>query len=863
LKKLLQRTPQITYRGKQLAQIAFPLGGIGTGTVSLGGWGQLRDFEIMNRPARGFVPPHSFFTLKIERKDSQPLIKVLQGPFCGNWVGDGMGAPDRTGEGLPHFSNVSFRGEYPFAYVRLTDPSVPVSVVLEAFNPFIPLNDKDSSIPVAIFIYRFCNKLARKLKGMVYGNLTNIIGPPEKEGRINIAQHDEQSAGILFTTSKFELTSPRYGTMALATLDRSALIWQSWKDESRAKFWDVISSSNPFPPENGDVPTGTVGIPLELEPGETKTAVFLIAWHFPNFEQYWRKKKEKDGTVRTEVWKNYYAQLWNDAWDVVRYVSANFNRLYHETRQFHNVLFSSSLPVDILDAISSQLSVLRSCTCLRLPDGQFYGFEGCNPNSGCCEGSCTHVWNYAQALAYLFPSLQRSMLEGHFTNSMSKDGYIQFRMPLPYGTKANAGFVPAADGQMGLVIQTYREWLISGDKRWLKRIWPSVKKALSFAWKYWDADRDGIMEGIQHNTYDIEFWGPNTMIGSLYLCALRSAEEIARIVGDKKFSKICRKLFRSGARWTDKYLWNGEYYRQKVASKGAELWPAKYQKIYLDRGKDDRFPDWPRWQYGEGCLSDQLIGQWYATMLGLGYIYDRKHVRRALQSIFRYNWRQNLADHINPQRVYAVDDEAGLLVATWPHGGRPGYPSLYCDEVWSGIEYQVASHLIYEGFLKEGLTIVKAARERYRGDRRNPWDEIECGFHYARSLSSYALLLAFSGFRYSAEEQTIGFDPRAFQNNFRVFFCVENGWGMYSQELTPHRAVITMNVYYGTLSLRRLLLPMLTKQSYLHVRLADEKLHASIGPYRGALAVTFGKTVVLKSCLPLKIVISEKLYEID
>jgi hypothetical protein len=152
-----------------------------------------------------------------------------------------------------------------------------------------------------------------------------------------------------------------------------------------------------------------------------------------------------------------------------------------------------------------------------------------------------------------------------------------------------------------------------------------------------------------------------------------------------------------------------------------------------------------------------------------------------------------------------MNEEAGLIIATWPHGERPGYAFWYCDEVWCGIEYQVASHLIYEGFVEQGLAIVKGVRDRHTGERRNPWDEFECGHHYARSMASYALLLALSGFSYSAPERRIGFAPRVNQNNFRVFFSVGSGWGWYGQKLSPNEAQVTMKIEHGRLELSKLI----------------------------------------------------------
>jgi hypothetical protein len=293
---------------------------------------------------------------------------------------------------------------------------------------------------------------------------------------------------------------------------------------------------------------------------------------------------------------------------------------------------------------------------------------------------------------------------------------------------------------------------------------------------------------------------------------------MARAVGDEASARGYRELFERGSRWTDAHLWNGDYYEQKVNPRAHEVWPQDLRRMAEARGRDDRRRSWPRWQFGRGCLSDQLLGQWLAGTLGLGYLYDRRHVRRALASIFRYNWKPALWEHATTQRVYAADGEAGLLLATWPRGGRPGDPFLYFDEVWCGIEYQVAGHLIAEGFVEEGLAVVKGLRERYRGDRRNPWDEIECGHHYARSLASYALLLTLAGFHYHGPRARLTLRPALAGGEYRTFFSVGSGWGRVSLRPGAHRVpalragarqvTLRLQVDMGQLALRELAFPM-------------------------------------------------------
>ncbi|MBN1936796.1 MAG: hypothetical protein JW934_19200 [Anaerolineae bacterium] len=859
------------YNGRKLSQIAFPLGGIGTGSVSLSGTGALIDWEIFNRPNIGSAMPYSFFTLWAQAEGEAPVCKVVQGPpqppFSGGgpgtYRGFGFGVGRDNGAGLPHFRECTFHGEYPLAWIDLDDPTVPIRVTLEAFNPFIPLNADDSGLPAAIFHFKLSNPGSKPVQVALAANLYNAVGYAGEGsfdaspvgGSVNIYRDGGGARGLFFHSEKHPTDDPKYGTMALITwwpnVDHQTCWFRGAWFDALHKFWDEFSTSgaladrvyddsapdgSPSPDGAGDV--GSIVLKATVEPGETVTLPLSICWHFPNFVKYWGQMPlGMDGKeLPRPVWKNYYAIQFADAWAVAEYVAQHAARLYTDTKLFHDTLFSSTLPPYVLDAASSQMSTLKTTTCLRLPDGTFYGFEGCHTTSGCCEGSCTHVWNYAQAAAFLFPALERSMRSADYTYNLDQDGHMGFRIQLPLGTPS-WGFHAAADGQMGGLLKVYRDWKLCGDDEWLKSIWPQVKKSLAYAWAAWDLDRDGVMEGVQHNTYDIEFWGPNTLMGSFYLGALRAAEAMARHLGEAALADDYRALYERGRAKMDAELFNGEFYVQQVNPEAYKTSP-----LALDKSMGGQVPDQPKYQYGEGCLSDQLLGQWLATLAGLEHLFEGDHVRQALQSIFRYNWRSDFWDHANPQRIYALNDERGLLLCTWPRGGRPELPFVYSDEVWCGIEYQVASHLIYEGFVDEGLSIVKGVRERHDGERRNPWNEFECGSHYARSMASWGLITALSGFEFDAGQGHIGFSPRLNADDFRCFWSLDGGWGSFAQQRDGQGWTVTLSVTYGELRLKTLRLGSVEFTSAPRVVLNDQTVSATWD----------GKTLVLSHLVTIQ-----------
>ena len=847
---LLDLGPLPTYDGYHATQVAFPLGGIGTGCVSLTARGALVDWEIFNRPNKGTILPYSFFTIWARAQGQEPVTRVVQGPPSppftgqggGGYQGYGFGVTREDGSGLPHMWSSEFRGEFPFAWVEFEDPALPVQVSLEAYSPFIPMNADESGLPIAVLYYTVANISDKPVDVSLVGSLFNPVGyrgsgpfiGEHLGGNVNEYFDDGLVRGLRMGSDKYPADSPRYGTMALSTpwsdvFHQAASLRAGWFDAMH-DFWDHFSADGTlpereYPPSaDGSSDVGSLGLRAHLEPGDSTILPFFISWHFPNFVKYWGSGGDSCccGHDCRPVWRNYYASQWTDAADAAHYYADHEDRLYGQTKLFHDSLFASTLPPYVLDAVSSQASILHSPTVLRLPDGTFYGFEGCHSDAGCCEGSCTHVWNYAQTVAFLFPALERSFREADYTYNLDDSGHMGFRLQLPLGSPPSQ-FHAAADGQLGGLLKLYRDWRLCGDDVWLRKWWPQAKRALEYAWTQWDSDRDGVIDGIQHNTYDIEFSGPNSMIGSFYLGALRAAEEMARHLGEAESADEYRELYERGRARLDGELFNGEWYVQR--------------------------PNWeltPKYQYGEGCLADQVIGQWLATLAGLGPILDQEHVRTTLQSIFAHNWRAELWEHANAQRIYALNDEKGLLACTWPHGSRPAIPFPYSDEVWCGMEYQVASHLIYEGFVEEGLAIVRGTRERHEGTRRNPWNEFECGSHYARSLASWGVLTALSGFEFDLPHRTLGFTPRITPDDWLSFWSVDGAWGTYAQEIEDGRGTASLRLDYGSLKLDCLVLGSVAQAAPVDVKVAGKPVAAEASMVDGRMVVCLKEGVELQ-----------------
>ena len=774
------------YDARHLTRVALPVGGIGTGTVSLGGRGDLRDWEITNRPAKGFVPQGTgrgcfpSIVLRADDGDGSPITRLLEGPIE-DWQFEGSSGCEVPNHGLPRFRECSFDAGYPFGRVNLADPDVPVNATIEAFNPFVPADADRSGLPVAILRVGVENRTDRELDVSVCMSVPNFIGLTGGERRnTNTYRGGASFAGIDMQPGGVDESSESWGTMALATLDpRGVTHRTAWKSSgwgaSLLDFWDELDRTGDLtdrPSDGVPAPMASLCARRPVPARASTTVVFVLTWHFPN-RTTWTPRPDAsaccgDGSCSTpDVIGNYYCTRFADAWSVAEHVAGNLESLETDTLEFVNAFLSSDLPEAVKEGALFNLSTLRSQTVFRTPDGRMYGWEGCNDESGCCHGSCTHVWNYETATPFLFGALARTMREVEFVHATDDDGRMSFRVNLPIERGVEFGKA-AADGQLGSIMKRYREWQLSGDTDALRAVWPRVRAAMSFCWIEggWDADRDGVMEGCQHNTMDVEYYGPNPQMQGWYLGALRASEEMARHLDDEPFAATCRELFENGSRWMDENLFNGEYYIHEVRPLREEE-IADGLRVGMTSGADE-----PENQLADGCLVDQLVGQYMAHVTGLGYLHDPEKIRTTQQSILKYNRRQGLHDHFNCMRSYALADETALLMAAYP-ATRPANPFPYFTEVMTGFEWTAAVGMVYEGLVDEGLACMEAIRARYDGRRRNPYDEAECGHHYARAMASWSAVLALTGFHYSAVSKTMSFTAA----DGTYFWATGDSWG--------------------------------------------------------------------------------------
>jgi uncharacterized protein (DUF608 family) len=768
------------YSGERLSRVAFPMGGMGAGMICLEGSGALSHFSLRNRP-EVFNEPVSFAALCV--KGAPNVACVLEGPVPG-WKkfgapGDGTGASGAS-FGLPRFRAATFTPRFPFATVALQDPNVPLTVEILGWSPFEPGDPDNASLPVVGLEYRFTNRTRQAHEAVFSWSARNFMVLDKNTGAVKPAPGGFTLWGGASVDKPWE-----EGAFSAMVDDPAVRVDHAW---FRGGWWDPLTmawkevaegNAAARPPVTGGAPSpgGTLFVPFNLAPGESKTIVLRLAWHVgqTNLRIGHDPQPTSGEPAVPGFYQPWYAARFAGIDDIAGYWRDHYQQLRENTVRFSDCFHDSTLPPEVLEAVAANLSILKSPTVLRQTDGRLWGWEGCDDNAGCCHGSCTHVWNYAQALPHLFPSLERTLRETEFNVSQDERGHQQFRTSLPIRPVVH-DFHAASDGQLGGIMKVFREWRISGDADWLQGLWPKVRASLNYCIKTWDPGHQGCLEEPHHNTYDIEFWGPDPMCTSFYLGALQAATLMGRALGDDVSDYTA--LLEKGTLRMSTELFDGDHFVQRVE------WKNLRAKGTL-AAQGSRSPEaaalvekeGPNYQYGSGSLADGVLGTWLAQVCGVGQVAEPKQIASHLRAVHRHNLKYDLTAHANPQRPsYACGTEGGLLLCTWPKGGKPSLPFVYSDEVWTGIEYQAASHLMMTGMVKEGLDIVRTARCRYDGRTRNPFDEYECGHWYARAMSSYALLQGLSGARYDAVDRVLHLEPSV-KGDFRSFLSTATGYG--------------------------------------------------------------------------------------
>jgi uncharacterized protein (DUF608 family) len=567
---------------------------------------------------------------------------------------------------------------------------------------------------------------------------------------------------------------------------------------------------------------GGVTQSLILAPGARGTAEFVIAWHFANLTSL----------ARGSETGCYYGRRFEHAAAVAEHIAANRKPLAEMTMRWRDTWYDSTLPYWFLDRTFIPLGCLASTTCFRFGDGRFYTFEGVRS----CLGHPNHVWHYAQGHARIFPELEQDVLERVWYGfAFHADGSMAYR--------GEHGGESAIDGHCGVILAVLRAHQTLPDGAMLARLWPMVRKSIEYA-NTRDRDADGLLDQPMLTTLDEPWHGQIPWLTSLYLAALKAGEQMAMEMGDTTFARDCRERAAMGRAAMDVKLFNGEWFVQLPD-------PAHPNKLGAY----------------ETCHIDQVLGQGWAWQLGLGRVLNEATTRAALRSIWKYNFARNLDaydEQADPKgRPYHAVGEGGLVMTANALGRRVPFGiyspfACYLSETMNGFEYQAAAHMIAEGMVKEGLAVLRAVDERYDGNRRNPFNEVECGDHYARSMASYGALIAISGFEYHGPKGHIGFAPRLTPENFKAPFTTAEGWGTYQQQSETANFKSKISLGFGKLRVKSIALTLTKamKPASVRVLVRGEAVDSTLLLKNGRASITLASDAVIQAGEALEVVIS-------
>ena len=785
------------YKGNKTKNISFPLGGIGTGCIGLSGNGELIDWEIFNRPNKGTRNGYSHFAIKASH-DGKVITKVLHGDTNENYIGEkengwfcGLGFGVRTNSmaGFPHFREVSFDGTFPIARLTFQDEDFPGTVRLCAFNPFIPNDEDNSSLPCAIFKWEIENKSNEEIE---YSIAFTVQNP--SSASINKKFTQGKYSGVILKNGEKSKHDIDYCDLTVMTNCEEVSVQENWYrggwQDGITAYWKNLCQCDRMPErvyeQAGKYDHATVTASVKIDGGQKREIPFVLSWNCPNNYCYWDDYKDENGDYVT--WKNYYATKFEDSQQSARYTFNSLDMLYEATNLYAKALQDMPLPSYVIDAISANLSVLKTPVTLRLEDGSLWGWEGLHQSKGSCEGSCQHVWNYAYAVPYLFPRLERTLRENTMKYATNEHGGTAFRVQLPLGREPK-WWRSCVDGQMGEVIKCYREWKVSGDEAWLSKHSENIFKMLEFAWSEenpdaWDRDMDGILEGRQHHTLDMELFGPSSWLQGFYLLALDCASQMALALCQNERAKKYQDVYEKGKKWVNENLFNGKYFYHKVNLKDKSIIDAypDTQSYWNDEAGEIKY------QVANGSIIDQMLADWHAALIGCKPVFEPQKESLALDYLFEHNFKTSMREVTNMWRNFSLNDEGGVLICTYPdEKSTPVMPIPYCEETMTGFEYALAGLMVARCRYNEAEAIVKAIRDRYDGEKRNPWNEIECGSNYARSMASYALLNLYSGFECDLPNSFIGFYAKRFGKY--PWSCADT-WG--TVDVSTEKCVITV-----------------------------------------------------------------------
>lgn len=684
------------YTAKDRMKSGLPLGGIGAGKIEL-------------------LPNGLFNAATFQNNWSAPLMGSngypgILGFHLGLFTEYGIDSKKKAFllqtvplHGIPHVGGIRYGGTFPKVELIYGEPDLPVEAALEAFSPWIPSDMKNSSLPCVLFTLKVKNKKPFPVRAGFLFIGRNLCGE-WCVGRRNRVYDEPGALHLEFSNEDPSPQDPRQGTF------RVTFKKEGW-ETSFLESWNAVTKNFSFKSEDiwlpawdrfkegGVLPNtkrgwvvlgenqelcGALAAVREIAPGDEKQLSFSFSWYFPRHPVGHR-----------------YQKWFKGAGDVARYALAHKEPLERKVNRFQKAVFSLPFPKWFCSALLTNLAPFFSSTWYGR-DGSFAFYEA--PVVCPLMGTLDVGFYGSIPLSYFFPELEISQIM-QFARAQREDGYIPHdlgknRIDLP---SDGTTFYQWKDLNPKFILMAYRDFLWSGNRKFLQAIYPHAKKALGWSLSK-DHDGNGLPdhEGADQ-TFDLwEFHGVNAYTSSLFLAALLACERMATRMKDAAFAKECRLHFKKGSTSFEKELWNGRY-------------------------------------FGDFCALSQLNGQWYASLLGLGYIADRRKIQRALSVVLARNSRHSDFGMVNS--VHA--------------DGRLDRSNDHSRNVWSGMNYAFISLCAVEGFPLNNL--LKQAEKIWDNVtllQKSPWNQPDTidsktghfvfGDSYYRNMAIWAIPIAFA-----------------------------------------------------------------------------------------------------------------------
>lgn len=840
VKSLYQRGFVTTYKKtkNELQYIGMPIGGIFTGTVYLGGDGRLWLWDIFNENQNGIDPKTIEWGMdlhvgkKVRPQDGSAYVQPAKDirPIEQGFAFKIISGKKTTIKKLEasDWDEILFEATYPMAKVHYIDHRLGLDITASIYSPFIPLDEKNSGIPCTIYSFSVKNKTAKDVSVSILGWLENKIMHKSKKETDTRQNAFESFSNCHIANSSIQLNGsynqqmlPDYGTMAIGALHAKCNANTSFTLPVVAESFSQQNISTTTKTVSEGPLLNSVSTKYTIRGGQTIKADFIIGWHFANL----KLNPLIEGKGR------FYNQQFKNAVEVVKFVASNFAELSTNTALWRQTWYDSTLPWWFLERTFLNISTLATTTSHRFDSGRFYAWEGV----GCCEGTCMHVWQYAQAMGRIFPGIERDTRERvDLGLSLTANGMIYYR--------GEVVKTAAIDGQAGTILRIYREHKMSSDKSFLKKNWEKIKLATTWVINQ-DKNKDGMEDTPIENTLDAVWDGEIAWLVGLCIAAAKAGEQMAIEMGDTPFANICATYVASGTKNMEEKLFNGEYFIHKPDEiKGREKL-GSYNT----------------------CHIDQVYGQSWAHQVGLGRILNKEKTMSALRALWKYNFTPDVGPYIKERRgwrPYALAGEGGMVMNTnpsneaKPYGENTTWQLGYFHECMSGFEHQVASHMMAEGMTDEALVLTRMIHDRYHAAKRNPFNEIECSDHYARAMASYGTFISACGFDYDGPNGSIKFAPKLNPHKCKVPYTAASGWGSYEQNQNEQNFTAKLNVAYGSLRLNKIAVEPSLKVTKAKINVGDTIISGKLTKKDQAYQFEFENTVELKKGQVLQINLS-------